>query len=182
LTDDHPEPRLRAVTSAALTLEPQTTAHAAELFALLQDPAIYEHENEPPESLEWLRTRFGRLETRRSADGTEHWLNWVVRLPSGEAAGYVQATITPDRRADIAYVFGSRFWGRGLASEAVRLMIGELVATYAVTRLTAVLKRTNGRSERLLQRLGFREGSAAEYETYAPDPDEWLYLRAAVAP
>lgn len=173
-------PAMRRVASELLALEPQVAAHAAELFAPLQDPALYEHENEPPESLEWLRTRFERLETRRSADGREHWLNWVVRLPTGEAAGYVQATVDPAGRADIAYVLGSRWWGRGLAGAAVRLMIEELVATYGVTRLTAVLKRTNDRSVRLLHRLGFREGTAAEYDAYRPDPDEWLYLRDAV--
>jgi ribosomal-protein-alanine N-acetyltransferase len=175
-------PVMRRVASDRLALEPQVASHADELYELLQDPAIYEHENEPPESLEWLRTRFEKLESRRSADGTEHWLNWVARLPTGEAVGYVQATVYPNGRADIAYVFGSRWWGRGLASAAVRLMLDELVATYAVRDLTAVLKRTNDRSARLLLRLGFREGTAAEYDAYRPDSDEWLYLRDAVLP
>ena len=31
-------------------LEPQTAVHAAEMFVVLQDPRIYEHENEPPAS------------------------------------------------------------------------------------------------------------------------------------
>jgi hypothetical protein len=77
-------------------LEPQTVAHAEEMFEVLSDPAIYEFENEPPESLEWLRERYRKLETRRSADGTQHWLNWVIRLPTSELAGYVQATVHPD--------------------------------------------------------------------------------------
>ena len=72
---------MHVIETGSLTLEPQTAAHAEEMFAVLSDPAIYEHENEPPPSLEWLRARFAQLESRRSANGQEQWLNWVIRLP-----------------------------------------------------------------------------------------------------
>jgi hypothetical protein len=85
---------MRAITAGVLSLEPQTVRHANEMFAVLGDPAIYEFENQPPASLEWLRTRFGKLESRRSADGTEQWLNWVVRIAGGGLIGYVQATVS----------------------------------------------------------------------------------------
>src|SRR5213592_2725081 len=58
--------------------------------------SIYEYENEPPPSLEWLRARFTKLESRRSPNGREQWLNWVIRLPTSELIGYVQATLHPD--------------------------------------------------------------------------------------
>src|SRR5438105_11650934 len=73
-------------------LEPQLPIHAEQMFEVLSDPAIYEYENEPPASVDWLRARFARLESRQSPDGCEKWLNWVIRLPSSELAGYVQAT------------------------------------------------------------------------------------------
>jgi RimJ/RimL family protein N-acetyltransferase len=145
----------RVIRTARTMLEPQVAAHAAEMFALLQDPRIYEYENEPPESEEWLRERFARLETRASSDGTEHWLNWVVRISSGEAIGYVQATVEPGGRAFVAYVLGSRWWGQGLASEAVRAMMDELRDHYGARHYVAVLKRRNERSRRLLGQLGF---------------------------
>ena len=116
---------MNVIEAPAFTLEPQTVAHADEMFEVLGDPAIYEYENEPPQSLEWLRERFAKLETRLSADGTEHWLNWVIRLPTGELAGYVQATVRPGGRAEIAYVLSSRYWGCGLARRAVEAMISE---------------------------------------------------------
>lgn len=77
---------MRCLVAGEVTLEPQVAAHAEEMFAVLSDPAIYTHENQPPPSLEWLRERFRRLETRRSADGRERWLNWVIRMPSAELA------------------------------------------------------------------------------------------------
>src|SRR5205085_9214771 len=117
---------MRIIETARLTLEPQTVAHAQAMFAVLSDLRIYEHENEPPSSLEWLRARFARLESRQSPDGSEQWLNWVIRLPTSELAGYVQATVHADGRAAIAYVLASRYWGRGLATQAVIAMIQEL--------------------------------------------------------
>src|SRR5438445_5069227 len=64
---------MHVIETVSLKLEPQTAAHAEEMFAVLSDPAIYEHENEPPSSLEWLRARFAQLESRRSANGQEQW-------------------------------------------------------------------------------------------------------------
>jgi RimJ/RimL family protein N-acetyltransferase len=161
----------------ALTLEPQTAAHADAMFAVLSDPAIYEHENEPPASLEWLRDRFAKLETRRSADGKELWLNWVVRLPSAELAGFVQATVEGDRAA-IAYVLASAHWGRGIARAAVEAMIAELAARHGVRTLTAELKRENLRSLRLLERLGFSLASPEEHVRHAVAADEVMMWRS----
>jgi RimJ/RimL family protein N-acetyltransferase len=161
-----------------LVLEPQTAAHAPEMFRVLRDPAIYEHENAPPRSLEWLTERYARLETRASADGRERWLNWVIRLSSSaELIGYVQATVHPDGRAAIAYELASAHWGRGYARRAVQAMIDELVLHDRVTRLTAVGKRANLRSRRFLEKLGFMEGRDALRAAYEVETDEWLLLR-----
>jgi RimJ/RimL family protein N-acetyltransferase len=157
-----------------LVLEPQVRAHAPEMFRVLSDPAIYEHENEPPGSLEWLEARFARLESRRSPNGAELWLNWVARTGSAELAGYVQATVSPRSRALIAYVFASSFWGHGLATEAVRAVIRELETRYQVHSVAAVLKRGNHRSLRLLERLGFRIASPRQRDGHHLEADELL--------
>lgn len=153
---------MHVIESASLILEPQTVAHAEEMFAVLSDPAIYEYENEPPPSLEWLRARFARLESRQSPDGQEQWLNWVIRLPTSELAGYVQATVRSNGRVAIAYELSSKYWGRGLASRAVQAMIADLLEHYQVRGLSAVFKRENHRSMRLLERLGFSLASPEE--------------------
>lgn len=162
-----------------ITLTPQLASHAPALFAILSDPALYEHEGSPPESLDWLRERFTRLESRRSADGSEQWLNWVVQLPSGESIGFLHATVYTDQSAELAYTLGSAYWGRGLASEAVRLMIDELVRAHEVHALCAVLKRSNARSHRLLERMGFTLASPERHAEREIDPDEMLMVRSA---
>jgi RimJ/RimL family protein N-acetyltransferase len=121
-----------------------------------------------------LRERYRKLETRTSPDGREQWLNWVVRLPTAELAGYVQATVYPDGRAAIAYELGSRYWGRGLGQEAARAMIAELGDEYGVRSFSAVLKRANHRSAQMLERLGFTLASPAEHAALAVEPDEML--------
>lgn len=173
---------MREIHTGTLSLEPQTVAHAQAMFAVLSDPAIYEFENQPPASLEWLRTRFEKLETRRSADGSEHWLNWVIRLPGTGLIGYVQATVIPDVRAEIAYELSSAYWGRGLASQAVRAMIAELASQYDVRSFSAELKRGNLRSLRLLERLGFTMATPEQHAERGVEPDEWLMLRGLGGP
>jgi RimJ/RimL family protein N-acetyltransferase len=163
----------------SLTLEPQAVTHAAEMYEVLSDPAIYTYENAPPASLDWLRARFGKLETRRSGDGREQWLNWVIRLPSSKLIGYVQATVREDGSAGIAYELGSAWWGKGLASEAVTTMMRELVEGHGVTSFTAVAKRANFRSTRLLDRLGFTPGSDELRARLGVEPDEVLMCRSA---
>ena len=167
------QPPMRGLETARLVLEPQVAAHAEAMYVVLSDPAIYEFENEPPASLEVLRERYGKLESRHSPDGTQLWLNWVVRLRGeGTAIGYVQATVLPEARALIAYEFGSAWWGRGLAYEATASVIQELRGNYGAKTVGAVLKRTNQRSSALLARLGMRVAGQAEFPHELAEADE----------
>jgi RimJ/RimL family protein N-acetyltransferase len=80
--------------------------------------------------------------------------------------------------AAIAYELASAWWGRGLASEAVRAVIGELVQRYGARSLGAVLKRDNQRSLRLLQRLGFTLASPDAHVQHRVEPGDLLMERA----
>lgn len=172
--------RVRIIESGSFRLEPQTAMHAAEMFAVLSDPAIYEYENRPPPSLEWLRARFAKLESRTSADGQERWLNWVIRLSTSELIGYVQATVHPEGHADIAYVLSSAYWGRGLARQATEAMIAELAGHYGVRVLFAVFKCGNLRSLHLLECLGFSLATAEQHAARHVEPDEMLLFRESL--
>ena len=52
---------MNTIRVGSLVLEPQVAAHAAEMFAVLSDPALYELENAPPESQAFLERRFALL-------------------------------------------------------------------------------------------------------------------------
>ena len=83
-----------------LRLEPQREAHAEGLFELLCDARLYTHiPQEPPASLQALRERLAWLSGRRSPEGNELWLNWVMRgAVDGACIGRVQATVAATRR------------------------------------------------------------------------------------
>jgi ribosomal-protein-alanine N-acetyltransferase len=161
-----------------LVLEPLMVAHADALYPILADPRQLEYLDQgAPASLEALRERYRRLESRRSGDGREHWLNWAIVMPAhgAGAIGFVQATVLlEDRRAWVAYEVGCACWGRGIATEATQAMLEHLVSAYAVTGFMATVDRRNERSWRLLQRLGFSRAEAAAADVSEGD---WLYRR-----
>jgi ribosomal-protein-alanine N-acetyltransferase len=169
-----------AIDTGDLTLEPQVAAHAEAMFVVLSDPAIYEYENEPPQSVAGLRERFLRLESRQSLNASQVWLNWVIRMPTSELIGYVQATIYTGGRAAMAYELHSNYWGRGLASQAVKAAMVHIVQHYAVSSLSAVLKCENQRSMRLLKRMGFTESTPAQHAALEVERDEFLMLRTTL--
>jgi RimJ/RimL family protein N-acetyltransferase len=147
------------------------------MFVVLRDPAIYEFENSPPSSLAALQERYAKLEARVSPDGTQQWLNWVVRLGGGQLAGYMQATVLPEGRAYVAYELASRFWRQGIAGTALSAVLGELASTYEVRQAYAILKAANYRSAGLLKGLGFTP-LPAEHSAWAPEPDELVMYKA----
>ena len=109
-----------------LELEPVSPAHADEMVGLLADRGLYAfYDDEPSPTLDGLRLRYARQAAGVSPDGLEIWHSWILRdRTSGRACGYVQATVrTADvdgapRTAELAWVVGSEFQGRGLAREA----------------------------------------------------------------
>jgi RimJ/RimL family protein N-acetyltransferase len=164
-----------------LALEPLLVAHADALYPLLCDPRQLEYlDDGPPASLEALRERYRLLESRRSADGREHWLNWALLLRGGDggAIGFVQATVQEDQRAWVAYQVATARWGQGLATESTRAMVEHLIAHYGVTQCLATVDKRNQRSWRLLDRLGFSRADATQATALDVQGSDWLYLRS----
>ena len=167
---------MRVLQSSLGTLEPQCEHHAEAMFEVLCDPAIYEFEGQPPPSVEALRRGYRKRETRESPDGTEKWLNWVVRLPSGQLAGYVQATVLGTGASYIGYEFSSRYWRRGIATAVLKTMFVELAQAYQVHTLIAVIKRANFRSMALLHKLGFEQAQPDATRHIDAEDDEIVLL------
>ena len=84
------------IESHTLRLEPLAVAHAGEMFETLSAQSIYDYmPGVPPSSAAALRERYAMLE-RKSADGGQLWLNWIIRVRSGKCVGFVQATVYQD--------------------------------------------------------------------------------------
>jgi len=122
---------------------------------VLVDPGLYVFTGgEPPTTTE-LRDRYAVQVRGPSPDAGEAWRNWIVRLAeTGEAIGYVQGTITTaEQRADVAWVIGQRWQGRGYATEAALGMVAAL-ADEGVTEISAHILAENTPSERVAKRIG----------------------------
>ena len=66
-------------------------------------------------------------------------------------------------RGEIGYALGHRFWGKGLAREAVTRVIAFAFETLSLHRIEADVDPRNDRSLKLLEHLGFRrEGCLRE--------------------
>lgn len=163
-----------------LTIEPLVPAHAAELFVPLCDPRLYALIPEaPPASEEALRARYQRLAGRRSPDGAELWLNWVLRA-GADAVGTLQATVA-GRRGSIAYVVFVAHQRRGYATLGTRWVLGWLSAELGVTSARATVDTRNAASIALLRRLGFELiGTGPSADT--PGADDHGFERALGPP
>ncbi|MFF1871296.1 GNAT family N-acetyltransferase [Kitasatospora herbaricolor] len=118
-------PEAAALRTDRLDLLPLRPADAEEMALVLADPALHTFTGGEPDTLDTLRARYRRL-SAGSPDPAVTWCNWILRLRAdGRATGYVQATVTAGT-AEIAWVVGVPWQGRGLASEAARALVAWL--------------------------------------------------------
>src|SRR5262245_9844409 len=118
-----------AISTERLDLLPLRVEHAQEMATVLSDPVLHTFIGGSPDSPEALRSRYQRL-----VDGSPQpvvtCFNWVIQL-RGEAClvGTLQATIGPNGSgvvAEIAWVVGTPWQGRGIATEATQGLVAWL--------------------------------------------------------
>jgi RimJ/RimL family protein N-acetyltransferase len=146
-----------------LRLTAVTEDDAQEMAVVLSDPRLHEFIGGSPLGALELRAQYRRW-AAGSGNPDELWLNWVARLrDTGEAIGFVQATVTrqPGGRlaAEVAWVTGVPWQGRGFAAEAAKALV-EWLAKAGVTDVTACIHPQHRASERVAERIGFALTSA----------------------
>ncbi len=121
----------------------------------LADPALHRFAGGSPLDADAMRARFERLSAGRSADGEERWHNWIVRLAETNAAvGTVQATVLPSRAtAEVAWVVGVPWQGRGYAAEAAQALVQWLLEI-GMTSIQANIHPDHAASEHVAARCG----------------------------
>lgn len=178
------EHELSEIRTARLTLLPLGAEHADELVGVLGDPALHTFIGGRPETLDELRVRYARW-AAGSPDPEVRWSNWVIRFDVAERlVGTVQATVTGTRtgvagadapgkvagtRAEVAWVVGTGWQGRGFATEAALGLMGWL-REEGVRTVVAHVHPDNVASARVARALGLRATGQKQ-----DDEDEWLY-------
>ena len=143
------------LTTDRLELTPLTPADAESMVTVLADPRMYEFIGGQPPTADDLRRRYAVLATGMSPDGTEWWLNWIVRdRAGGTPVGVVQATVAGDRsHASVAWEIGVPWQGGGRATEAAAAMAAWL-ADAGVPVIEATIAPGHAASEAVARRLG----------------------------
>jgi RimJ/RimL family protein N-acetyltransferase len=125
---------------------------ATEMVQVLADRALYTFTGGEAPTVAELTSRYEH-QVAGSGRRDETWHNWIVRVPPDDVAiGYVQATVT-GTAADIAWVIGTHWQGKGLATDATRAMVGWLRAR-GTTRITAHIHPEHRSSEKVATKVG----------------------------
>jgi RimJ/RimL family protein N-acetyltransferase len=122
----------RTIQTDRLVLLPLRVEHAEELAAACSDPELHTFIGGEPADPQALRARYERL-VAGSPDPAVSWCNWAIQLrDEAFLVGTVQATITGPaggRTAEVAWVVGTGWQRRGIATEATRALVGWLAHT-----------------------------------------------------
>jgi RimJ/RimL family protein N-acetyltransferase len=103
-----------------------------------------------PEVRRWVG---GAPRTREAAEEKfrQHSRMWaIVYKPEGRYIGYCRVS-----RA-LGYYLAREYWGRGLATEAVRALVDYGFRELGLTRIVASVETGNDASKHILEKLGFR--------------------------
>jgi RimJ/RimL family protein N-acetyltransferase len=129
---------------------------AEALFALFSDPAVMRYWSRPP--MTTLGEAQGLLGEMLDSFEQRSLLNWMVttRDDDGVIGTCTLFRIDPrHRHAEIGYALRSDHWSRGLACEAVTLMLDWAFRRLDLQRVEADIDPRNDGSRQLLARLGF---------------------------
>ena len=81
---------------------------------------------------------------------------WVITLKGGgELIGMVEIRLN-SFKADVGYVIARRWWGRGLATEALRPVVEWAMAQPTIYRVWALCDVANVASARVLEKVGMK--------------------------
>ena len=117
---------------------------------------FYEHQADP------VASQMAAFPARDRAAHFEHWTNRVLVNPTGvvrtitvdgAVAGNVVSWVDPELGRLLGYWIGRKFWGRGVATEAVRLYLAEV----SERPIHAFVALHNVGSQRVLEKNSIRE-------------------------
>ncbi|MFE5509509.1 GNAT family N-acetyltransferase [Streptomyces sp. NPDC056529] len=151
-------PLAERLTTSRLSLEPLRAEHAPEAFPVFDDARLHTWTGGKPYTLEELQARYAFQAGGTSPDGSQGWLNWMLRrADDGRLAGTVQATLyrtgSGEVEASLAWVVGVEHQGGGYAGEAARAM-ADWLRTRGATSLVAFIHPDHEASAGVARSLG----------------------------
>jgi RimJ/RimL family protein N-acetyltransferase len=133
---------------------------------------FFEHQRDP------VALRAGALTSRERPEFDTHWARiladplGILRTVEceGAVAGYVTSFVREGLR-EVAYWYGREHWGKGIATAALRELLGELHERPLFARVSV----DHTASRRVLEKVGFRiEARESTVETSGEEVEEFL--------
>lgn len=151
-----------ALSSDRLRLDPLRVEDAVPMAAALADPGLYTFIGGAPPVPGELHELYARWIAGPTRAG-EAWHNWAVRLTGdGSLIGHVQATVLDGgQQADVAWIFGTPWQGRGYATEAAIALIRWLEMD-GVRSITAHVHPQHTASAKVAERAGLEPTDEVE--------------------
>lgn len=139
-----------------LVLRPYEDADLEQLHAVLYSDVDAMRLLGGPRDLAGTRFALERSMTQQDITGFSFWpaIERESGLLVGEAGLFPLSPDGPD--VALGYAFGSRWWGRGYATEASCAVIAEAFGPLGMDRLVAITREANRGSRHVLEKLGFR--------------------------
>ena len=144
------------VSGPSLSLRYPVAEDAPRLFELASDPLVTRWFSWGPyaevaQAAGWIAAQAAKREAGEIMD-------FLIVDPSAGALGVTGLTeiAARDRRATVGSWLGRSYWGSGANFEAKAMIAALAFQRLGVERLTAWANTRNGRSQRALERVGFR--------------------------
>jgi RimJ/RimL family protein N-acetyltransferase len=167
--------------SKRLVYERITRNHAKEMERVLCDPRVYVHVDDGISPTfdalveSFLLREIGSSGNRRH----ETWVDYMVRTKDSQVAiGRVEATVI-EHRAEVAYILGVDYWGKGYGSESLVWLQHFIQKNFGVREFWATVTPGNESSKHLLLKNGYIEmlnGNLPQLTSY--DENDWVFFRA----
>lgn len=101
-----------------------------------------------PDARKWLK---------KCQAGNDKSLNFAIEI-NGEVAGAVGIhEIVNNHKAEIGYWLAEKYWGKGIVSEAVKLLTGYIFNRFSLKKVYAYVMPPNKASARVLIKNGFKQ-------------------------
>ncbi len=142
--------------SASLVLEPLASSDYPWLCTLYADPEVMRYIGTGPRTERQCRANLDALAAQGERLGFGYW---VVRdRATGEPLGGAMLMVRQEGSpVEIGFLFARSSWGRGVATEAARMLVAHALGTLRLRELHAFIDPANAASGAVLRKAGFSD-------------------------
>ena len=144
------------IITKSLHLEPLKEIHAQTLFEYRSSPSVYQFQRWKPENVKDVKQFIDNYSSSKVS--TNRWNQLGIFLAkNNQLIGDCGFNFFEDKQVEIGYTINPKFQKRGFGTEAVAGLINYLFNDLKVHRISAHTDPLNIASQRVIQKLGFRQ-------------------------